>query len=80
VLRNKRCPENLVVSHLLSRSARVRFAALRATQRRTLAIDSALIRSARDLPMTEKTNTTYPYTERVKKLAGEILDARCPGP
>ncbi|MET3962822.1 hypothetical protein ABIE44_002756 [Marmoricola sp. OAE513] len=76
MLRNPICPEPIVLEHVMSRRARVRYFALKAIQERDLAIDSTWIRGARDLPMSERRNTTTPYTARVKKLADEILEAR----
>lgn len=76
MLRHPRCPESIVLRHLLARSARVRYAALAATRRRNLAIDSALVRAARDLPMTERPNTFHPYGPRVRELADRILEDR----
>lgn len=74
MLRHPRCPEDLVVRHVLARSARVRSAALAATKRRNLPIDSALIRAARDLPMTD--HGPFPCAERVRTTADQILAAR----
>ena len=76
LLRNDGCPEDVVLRHVLARTARVRYAALAAVKRRTLAVDSALIRAARDLPMTERPNTTFPLTDRVRTLANRILADR----
>ena len=43
---------------------------------RRLTIDSALIRAARDLPMSERRNTNYPYAGRARALAKQILENR----
>jgi hypothetical protein len=74
MLRHPRCPEEVVLRYVLARSARVRYAALVATKRRALLIDSALIRAARDLPMTD--HGRFPYAERVRATANQILSAR----
>lgn len=74
MLGNPQCPEDVVLRYVLARSAPVRYAALAATKRRNLAIDSALIRTARDFPMTDR--TTFPYADRVRTLADQILAAR----
>ena len=70
------CPEEVVERFLLSRSARVRYQALKAVGDRRLAIDSALIRAARDLPMSERRNTNNPYAGRARALAKQILENR----
>ena len=76
MLRHPRCPEDIVLKHILSRSANVRYLALVATEKRNLAIDSALIRLAKQVPMTERPGTLFPQAERARKLADAILDAR----
>lgn len=74
MLRHPRCPEDVVLRYVLAHSARVRYAALAATKRRNLPIDSAMIRAARDLPMTD--HGPLPYAGRVRTTADQILDAR----
>lgn len=74
MLRNRRCPDDLVLRYILARSAPVRYAALAATKRRNLPIDSALIRAARDLPMVDR--KTFPYADRARAIADQILAAR----
>ena len=74
MLRHPHCPEEVVLRHLLARSARVRSAALAATKLRNLPIDSAPIRAARDLPMTD--NGPFPCAERVQRTVDQILAAR----
>jgi hypothetical protein len=74
ILRNRRCPDDLVLRYMLARSARVRYAALAAIKRRNIPIDSALIRAARDLPMTD--HRAFPYADRVRVIADQILAAR----
>lgn len=74
MLRHPRCPGDVVLRYLLSRSARVRSAALVAIKRRNLPIDSSLIRAARDLPMTD--HGPFPCAERVRATADQILAAR----
>ena len=76
MLRHPRCPEDIVLKHILSRSANVRYLALAATEKRNLAIDSALIRLAKQVPMTERPGTLFPQAERARKLADAILE--CP--
>jgi hypothetical protein len=76
MLRHPRCLEDIVLKHILARSARVRYTALSATKDRNLAIDSALIRLAGELPMTERPNTVMLLAPRVRKLVDEILAAR----
>jgi hypothetical protein len=51
-------------------------AAVRAVKRRYLAVDSGLVRAARDLPMTERRGPTFPHAHRVHALADQILAAR----
>ena len=76
LLANARCPEDVVLRYVLARPARVRYAALAAVKRRNLAVDSALIRAARDLPMTERPGTAYPCADRTRTLADQILADR----
>lgn len=73
MLSNPRCPEEVVLRYILARSAFVRYAALVATKRRNLAVDVELIRGARDIPMADR--KTFPYAERVRRLADQILAA-----
>lgn len=71
MLRHSQCPEDVVLCYLLARSARVRYAALAATRRRNLVVDSALLRAAGHLPMTDR--EVYPCADRVRTFAGQIL-------
>ena len=74
ILRNPNCPEEVVRRYVTCGSARVRHQALAVTHRRGLAVESSLIRAARDLPMTD--SAKFPMRERVRELADRILADR----
>lgn len=76
LLRNPRCPDDLVLRYLTAPSARVRYSALAVARRRDLAIDPVLLRTARDLPLTDQKN--YPYADRIRAIAEHLLAARTP--
>jgi hypothetical protein len=75
MLRHRRCPEAVVLAHVLARSARVRFLALSAAKRRGLTIDPVLLRAARDLPVAEPSDTGIKYSDRIGTLTSELLGA-----
>ncbi|TIC83847.1 hypothetical protein E8D34_14885 [Nocardioides sp. GY 10113] len=76
-LRHPQCPEQIVTRCLTSPRAAVRWSALRAVRRRRLPIDSAYIRAAADLPMTESAGgPTTGYRRRVESVAKQILESR----
>lgn len=77
-LRNPACPEAIVVRGLTSPSASIRWSALRAVWQRSLSIDSAYIRAAMELPMSESGSggRALDYRRRVTSAAKQILASR----
>lgn len=76
-LRHPECPEEIVTRCLTSPRAAVRWSALRAVRQRRLPIDSAYIRAAAELPMTESAvGPAMGYRRRVESAAKQILESR----
>ena len=77
-LRHPECPEAIVISCLTSHLASVRWSALRVVQQRNLPVDSAYIRAAMELPMTDagKGGPALGYRCRVATVAKQILASR----
>lgn len=76
MLQHPRCPEEIVLKHALSRSALLRHLALVAIKQRGIEADRLLLRMAKAAPMTERTGTRFPYADRVRVLAAELLTDR----
>ena len=77
-LRHPECPEAIVIGCLTSHLASVRWSALRVVRHRNLPVDSAYIRAAMELPMTDagRGGPALGYRSRVATVAKQILASR----